>query len=236
MMQLNESVLLGSLSGEERQRLAPYLEEVELAQGQTLLETGRPIEFVWFPHNCVTSTLVETPEGSSIEVGLMGYEGLVGLSLLLGERVSSTTVIAQIPGTATRMRASDFNEQVREMRGELYAKLLRYTDTFMAMIAQTAACNSLHPVEQRLARWILMTHDRVQRDDMPLTQELLSLMLGVRRASVSVAASHLQNLGCLQYSRGKLRVMDRTKLEEQSCPCYAIVRSLTDRLVENPAA
>jgi CRP-like cAMP-binding protein len=230
------SRLIAALPDAERERLLPYLEETNLTQGMTLVEAGHPIDCVWFPHDCVTSTLVETPEGSMIEVGLMGMEGLVGLSLLLGERISNTTVVVQIPGAASRMRASDFMEQVVEPRGELYRALMRYTDTFMAMIAQTAACNSLHPIEQRLTRWILMTHDRVKRDDMPLTQELLSLMLGVRRASVSVAASHLQDLGCIHYSRGRLRVTDREKLEQQSCPCYAIVRGMTERLFSEESA
>jgi CRP-like cAMP-binding protein len=236
MGRMSDSKLLASLDDEERQRLAPYLQVVELQSGQTLLEAGTPIESVWFPHNCVTSTVVDTPEGATIEVGLMGMEGLVGLSLLLGAPNSNTTVIVQIPGHATRMKATDFVEQIVRPHGEAFQKLLRYADAFMAMVAQTAACNSLHDVDQRLARWILMTNDRVGRNEIPLTQEFLAYMLGVRRASVSVAASSLQQMGLIRYSRGQVTVVNREGLEENSCACYGIVRNITDELFKEERA
>jgi CRP-like cAMP-binding protein len=165
----------------------------------------------------------------------MGLEGLVGLSLLFGKLRTNTTVIVQIPGTATTMRAEDFVKYVVETHGEGYRKLLQYADAFMAMVAQTAACNSLHNVTERLARWILMTADRVSRHEIPLTQEFLSLMLGVRRSSVTVAAGALAETGVIRYSRGNITVVDRKGLEERTCACYGIVRAITGDLYKNAA-
>lgn len=222
--------MLAGLPDDERRRIAPYMECVDLSQGDTLLVTGESISYVWYPHNCVTSTLVDTPEAETIEVGMMGLEGVVGLSLLLGLSVSNTTVIVQVPGRAGRMPAEDFVRYIREPGGAAYDAMLRYTDAFLAMVAQTAACNSLHSIEERLARWILMTLDRVQCNVAPLTQEYLSYMLGVRRASVSIAASALQQRGLIKYSRGSLQVMDRLGLEQRCCACYSVVRAITERL------
>jgi CRP-like cAMP-binding protein len=233
---VSKSQVLSTLSRAETERVAPYLHIVHLKSGQTLLEGGEPIDCVWFPHDCVTSTIVDTAEGATIEVGLMGMEGLVGLSLLLGAPRSSTTVIVQIPGEATTMTAENFKEHVIAPRGELFERLLRYTDAFMAMVAQTAACNSLHGIDERLARWILMTHDRTRRDEMPLTQEFLAYMLGVRRASVSIAAGGLQQMGLIKYNRGQLTVLNRAGLEESTCACYRIVRRITDQLYKDGRA
>jgi CRP-like cAMP-binding protein len=228
-----KSRLIASLSPDERARVSPYLEFVELEEGEQLLIADEPIANVWFPNDCVTSTVVDTPEGMTIEVGLMGAEGMVGLSLVLGAERSNTTVIAQIAGSAYRMTSNDLLQHVIGPRTELYEALLRYANAFMALVAQTAACNSLHSVQQRMARWVLLTHDRVKRDTLPLTQEFLSYMLGVRRASVSVAAADLQLKGVIKYSRGQVEVVDRAGLEQSACACYGIVRSMTDRLYKN---
>jgi len=234
---VTESALIVNLSEHERKRLAPYLKDSEMKFNATLIEQGGPILRVWFPHNAVTSTLIDTAEGTTIEVGLMGFEGMVGLSLLLGKAISNTTVIVQVGGMGTTMEAEEFNLHVREHRGELYDALLLYTDAFLAMVAQTAACNSLHSVDARLSRWILMTHDRVKGDDMPLTQEFLGYMLGVRRASISMAANNLQKIGLIKYSRGHLTVVDRAGLERNACACYFIVKNISDGLLtKKPAA
>ncbi len=225
---MHQSRLIGLLSETERQRLAPYLKEVHLHQNQELLEAGGPIDNVWFPHDCVTSTIVDSAEGTTIEVGLMGYEGMVGFSAVLGKTVSNTTVIVQLPGTATRMSYSDFSRYILDDRSELLDVILQYVDAFVAMVAQTAACNSIHSVDERLARWILMVHDRVGRNEMQLTQEFLAYMLGVRRTSVSLAASSLQQIGLLQYKRGHITVVDRQGLEDRACACYAIVRTISE--------
>jgi len=233
---MRENALLQSLPEEELTKLRPYLRTVELKAGQPLLEIGEPIEAVWFPHDCVTSTVVDTREGTTIEVGLMGMEGLVGVSLLLGGSVSNSTVIAQVSGTATRMSAEDFKAQIVEPRGEPFFRLLQYVDAFMAMVAQTAACNSLHGIDERLARWILMTRDRVGRDDLALTHEFLAYMLGVRRASVSIAALGLAQMGFIKYSRGHLMILDRSGLESAACACYSVVRHITEQLYKSREA
>jgi CRP-like cAMP-binding protein len=225
-----ENRLIASLSEDERTRIEPHLQLVDLKNGEGLLRAGEKIEHIWFPNDCITSTVVDTPEGQTIEVGLMGLDGVVGVSLLLGRPVSNTTVIVQIPGSAYRMRTVDVQEHVIAPHGEFYDALLQYTDAFMAMVAQTAACNSLHEVQQRMARWILLTQDRIGRDNIPLTQEFLSYMLGVRRASVSVAASTLQDLGLIRYSRGNVEVVDRQGLEKAACACYRIVRDITEKM------
>ncbi len=228
--------ILQALPDSETERLAPFVRQVDLPQGRQLIAKGEKIEYVWFPQSCVTSTIVSMPEGRTIEVGVMGYEGLVGLSLLFGSATSSTTAIVQISGTAACMRAQDFVEQIVRPRSEAYDSLLRYSDVFFSILAQTAACNGLHTVEQRLARLILMTHDRMQRDDMPLTQEFISYMFGVRRASVSIAAAALQHAGVIRYSRGRMIVTDRVGLESQSCSCYDVVRRVGENLYVNRAA
>lgn len=222
------SQLLALLSIKERQRLSPYIRDVQLRRGEELLQAGGPIHSVWLLHDCVTSTIVDSADGTTIEVGLMGYEGMVGLSAALGKTVSNTTVIVQIPGSASQIYIDDFMRHVVHERSELFNLLLHYTDGFMAMVAQTAACNSLHSVDERLARWMLMVHDRLERDDMPLTQEYIAHMLGVRRPSISLAASGLQQMGIIRYGRGQVTVVNRKGLEDRVCSCYGIVRNIAD--------
>jgi CRP-like cAMP-binding protein len=222
--------LLTSISRAEREYLNEYLEPVDLEFKQPLLDFDMPIRYVYFPDNAVTSTVVQTADGATIEVGLMGVDGMVGLSLLFGVSKSNTTVFTQIPGSATRMSAAALQEHVIKRNGDLYKLLLRYSNAFMAMIAQVAACNNLHPLEERMCRWILMTHDRVRRDEFPLTQEFLSLMLGVRRPSVSVIASTLQNAGMIRYSRGTISIVDRKALEAGTCECYGLIVAMTESI------
>lgn len=224
-----ESFLLTCLPDKERERLRPYLEPVFLDFKQGLLERDEPIPYVWFPHGAVTSTVVNSPDGSTIEVGLMGAEGMIGLSLLYGVETSNATVVVQMPGRAARMRASDFNRQVVEMGGPLLRLLLRYANYFAAMVQQHAACNSVHPLEERMCRWILLTRDRVQRNEFPLTQDYLAQMLGVRRPTVSKVASGLKREGLINYTRGSITVTDRKGLEEHSCECYEIIREQVER-------
>lgn len=225
---MNRNRLLSSLPEAERQRLAPYLETVNLELKQLLVEANEPIKYVYFPDDAVTSTVVLTSDGGTIEVGLMGAEGMVGLSLIYRISKSNSTVFTQIPGSATRMKAADFNEHVLNRDSPLYRLLLRYANAFMAMVAQVAACNSLHSLEERMCRWILMTQDRVQRDEFILTQEFLSQMLGVRRPSVSVIAGTLQAAGIITYTRGNVTVLRRDALEEATCECYKLILRITD--------
>lgn len=224
--------LLAALPAEERARLAPYLETVALDRGQLLVETDRSIEHVYLLHDVITSTIVRQSEGSMIEVGLMGAEGFVGLSLLLGTERSNADVVVQIPGRASRMRAEDFRRHVMDAGGAAYKLLLRYVDAFMAMIAQTAGCNALHKIDERMCRWVLLTHDRVGRDEFPLTHEYLSMMLGVRRSSITNVAHELKEAGAIDYQRGNVRVLDRQRLEAGSCACYRTIKRDMDKLFD----
>lgn len=230
---MQKNRLLTTLPQQEYDRLKPFFEDVHLKLREPLLEINQPIRYVYFPDDAVTSTVVETLDGGTIEVGLMGVEGMVGLSLLLGTEISNTTVFAQIPGRATRMKAADFIEEVREKRGVLFKLLQRYTNAFMGMIAQVAACNNQHSLEERMCRWILLTHDRVQKDEFILTQEFLSQMLGVRRPSVSVVASTLQHAGMIRYSRGNVTIIDRKGLEASTCECYGLIVATMDDIFKD---
>ncbi len=221
---MTENRLLASLPSKERARLSPYLEPVSVDFHQRLVEFNQPIEYVWFPDDCVTSTVVDSRDGSTIEVGLMGAEGMVGLSLIFGVEKSNATVIVQVAGRATRMRAAAFIKEVVEKGGPLFKLLQVYVNYFLGMVAQHAACNAVHPVEERMCRWILLTHDRVGRDQFQLTQEYLALMLGVRRPSLSPIANQLKREELINYSRGTVTVLDRQGLEARSCECYDTIR------------
>ena len=224
------SRLVDALSPAERARIEPFLEPVKLTSAEVLNSEGDPIPYAFFPVNAVTSTLTELPEGDSVEVGLMGAEGVVGLALLYGQRIASATVIVQIPGHGFRIAAETFVREVVENGGEFYRLLLRYANMFSAMVAQGAACNASHGIDQRLARWILQVHDRVGVPEFPLTHEFIALMLGVRRASVSEAASRLRQAGAIDYRIGHVRVTDRGALEAAACGCYAVMRRFADRI------
>lgn len=231
-----ENRLLAALPVEERVRLHPYLEPVWLEFNQALVEFDHPIEHVYFLETAVTGTVVRTPDGDTIEVGMMGAEGFVGLSLLYGVRRSNGTVLVQMSGRALRMRAADFDAHVRARPGACVELLLRYANFFAAVVQQHAACNATHSISERTCRWILLTHDRVGGDEFPLTQEYLALMLGVRRPTVSDIAQKLRDAGIISYTRGKIMVTDRRKLEECACECYPLIREQLERtfLQEKP--
>ena len=221
---MSENRLLAALPREEFERLAPFLEPVRVEFKQLLIEPGEPIPYVWFPHDFVSSDIVEMADGSAVEVGTIGNEGMVGVPLFLRERTTTVKVFAQVPGTGERMRAEDFGREVLDRGGPLHDLLRRYTHAFMSQISQTAACNRLHTVERRMCRWVLMMHDRVKEDRFPLTQEFISQMLGTARTRVTMAALPLQDAGLIRYRRGKITILDRQGLESAACECYAIVR------------
>jgi CRP-like cAMP-binding protein len=229
-MVMSENRLLAALPEEEYGRLEPFLEPIKVEFKQLLIEPGVPISYVWFPHDFVTSHVIEMADGSSVEVGTIGNEGMVGMALFLRERTTPAKAFAQTPGTALRMRAEDFIREVNNRGGRLHDLLHRYTHAFLSQTGQSAACNRLHPAEQRMCRWILMMHDRVKADRFPLTQEFLSLMLGVTRQSVSQAAGELQEAGLISYTRGMMTVLDRQRLEASACECYEVVRRQFDRI------
>jgi CRP-like cAMP-binding protein len=209
--------LLAALPRADYQRLLPGLEPLTLRFGEVLHEPGKPIRHVHFPIDCVVSILA-TPQGP--EVGLVGYEGAVGISLALGAEVSSVRALVQAAGTAMRIEAARFQEvfgQCAALRRVLY----RYADAKLTEARQTVACNCFHAVEARLARWLLMTGDRVLSDEFFLTQAFLAGLLGVRRATINEAAGPLQQRRLISYSRGRIRILDRKGLEAAACGCYA---------------
>ncbi len=222
--------LLAALPEPRLQRLLPALEAVELTWKQPLYEANAPIRFVHFPLTGVASLVTAIEDGTILEVATIGNEGLVGLPVFLGVDVSPMAAFVQVPGAALRMRAEVLKEEVRN-GGALDEILRRYTQALVIQLAQLSACNRRHSIEERCARWLLMTHDRAEADEFLLTQEFLSQMLGVRRATVTVTAGLLQKAGLIGYRRGRITVLDRGGLEEAACECYQIIKKEYDRLL-----
>lgn len=222
--------LLAALSPETHGRLAPFFEHVPLDLRQTLHTQNQPITHVYFPTQGVMSLLKLTPGADPIEVATIGNEGFVGVPVLLGVESAPEHVFCQVPGAALRMPARAFAEAL-QASPELSRVMLRYTQALITLIAQSSACNRLHNVEERAARWLLMTHDRVHADEFPLTQEFLAQMLGVRRQAVNVAAGILNRAGLISYVRGVIRILDRKGLEGAACECYASIQQEFARLV-----
>ena len=222
--------LLAALPLEEYARLLPRLTPVRLGLKQVLVEPDVPIRDVYFLREGVGSMVAVEQEGGAIEVGTVGPEGFVGLPVLHGADTMPYRVFVQIEGHAWRLPAEEFRRVVDE-RPAVRRLLLRYAQYFADQLAQSVACNRLHTLDERCARWLLMTHDRVDGDTFELTQEFLSLMLGVRRAGVTVAMGTLQALGIVRYTRGRIAVLDRPRLEEVSCGCYHVTRTALGRLL-----
>ena len=221
--------LLTALPAVELKALLPHLERIELEQREPLFEPQVPIPFVYFPETAVVSLTNVLRDGGVVEIGTTGREGMAGLPVFLGEDSSTIRAFAQIPGTAIRMDAAAF-AGLAGSTGAFHTLLLRYTQAFLTQVAQTAACNGAHLVEQRCARWLLMTHDRVDGDEFPLTHEFLAYMLGVRRAGVTLAMGELQDTRLVRYVRGRVTIVDRAGLERASCECYSVVRAQYERL------
>ncbi|WP_197702578.1 Crp/Fnr family transcriptional regulator [Sulfuricaulis limicola] len=206
-------------------------EQVRLVYGDVLCEPGMPIRHVYFPNSGVISLLTPLGGHESVEVGLVGREGMAGMGLFLGSGVSPVQMLVQGSGSATRMKATSFRNEIKRSPA-LQLGLSHYLYAFMAQVAQTAACNRHHQLGQRLARWLLMTQDRLQSNEFHLTQEFLAHMLGVRRVGVTRAAGLLQEKKLISYRRGSLTVLDRKGLERASCRCYRDVNNLRDRMLD----
>lgn len=226
--------LLGALPRAELTMLLPHLELVRLEHHDTFFEPAGPIDFVFFPETAVVSFVSIFQDGGTVEVGTAGCEGMVGLPVFLGEPISTVRWFTQIPGMASRMDAATF-ARLAAAPGTLHRMLLRYTQAVLTQVSQTAACNAAHLVEQRCARWLLMTHDRVEGDEFPLTHEFLAFMLNVRRAGVTLAMRALQDAGVVHCTRGHVTVVDRPGLERASCECYRVVSGHFARLFEQHA-
>jgi len=226
------NVLLDSLPWESRDRLAPRLERLSLAVRHPVYEPGGPIPHVYFPLDSIISLVAVLADREEVEVLTVGREGMAGMPVFWGTVTIPTKAYCQIPGEAYRVSAGVFRSEV-DRGGELPGLFLRYTQAAFNQVAWSAACNRVHPIEQRCARWLLMTHDRVGRDDFELKQELLAEMLGVRRAGVSAAAGALQRAGHIRYARGRICVVNRTGLESAACECYRVIRDEYSRLFNN---
>jgi CRP-like cAMP-binding protein len=222
--------LLAALPLEEYHRLQPHLEIVCLARRQILHEINEPLTYVYFPTQALTSLVSLMEDGATIEVGVVGKDGMVGLPICWGGNSATTQAIVQIPGEAVRMTADRFKAEF-DRHEALYRLILLYTQSLFTQVAQTAACNRRHNVEQRLARWLLSIEDRVQGKQLLLTQEFIAQMLGIRRSGVTVAATALQQAGTIRYSRGKIAIVDREKLRSAACECYNAVKNESDRLM-----
>ena len=205
------------------------LQPVTCELGEVVAEPGMPCEHIYFPTTAVVSSLYTTREGATAEMGLVGNDGVVGVSLFLGGEPAPTQATVIVAGEMLRLKVRVLREEFAA-GGALQALLLRYTQSFITQISHTAVCNRLHGVEQRLGRWLLMCHDRVDRDELQMTQEFISSMLGGRRETVTVAAGRLQDAGLIRYSRGHLTIVDRKGLEAATCECYPAIAAWSGQL------
>jgi CRP-like cAMP-binding protein len=224
-----ENRFLRMLPASSYYRIRPYLEVVRLSKRQVVWHVDDPIDFVYFPRRCVLSLLVNLKHRAPVEAATVGNEGLLGMSTVLGADRSPLLVVSQIPGEALRMGANLFRELVED-DASLRLLTLRYSHTLLEQTAQSVACNRRHVTVQRCARWLLMTHDRAHADEFGLTHQFLAMMLGVRRASVTVAAGALQQAKLIRYLYGRVVIENRQGLEEAACECYGIVQQRFERL------
>jgi CRP-like cAMP-binding protein len=222
--------LLGMLPNAERDRLFPHLELVQLALGQILYESGDTLRHVYFPTDSIVSLLYVMEDGASAEISVVGNEGIIGVALFMGGETTPSRAIVQSAGNAYRLKGQILKDEFHR-HGELHHLLLRYTQALLTQMAQTAVCNRHHSVDQQLCRWLLLSLDRLPSNQLNMTQELIANMLGVRREGVTEAAGKLQRLGVIQYHRGHITVLDRSRLEKLCCECYAVVQKEFERLL-----
>ena len=222
--------LLAALSAKEFAPLEPWLEQMRLARGDILARPGQAIEYAYFPTSGMISVVALMSMGLGAEVATVGNEGMIGLPIFLGAGSSPFQLMAQLTGQSIRIPARRL-EEVLVPDSRLAALLRTYSQAFFVQTAQNAACNGIHPISMRAARWLLATHDRAESDAFYLTQEFLAFMLGVARQSVGIAVGELADRGLISYARGQMRVLDRPGLEQASCECYGIVRAEFDRLL-----
>ena len=222
--------LLAALPPDEWQRWAPQLEDYPLALGQVLYESGQPQTHVYFPTSAIVSLLYVLEDGASAEIAVVGYEGVVGVSLFMGGETTPSRAVVQSAGGCVRLRASALKSEFNRYGVGMHL-LLRYTQALITQMTQTAVCNRHHLLDQQLCRWLLLSLDRLEGSELVMTQELIANMLGVRREGVTEAALKLQKLGLIEYARGRIHVLDRAGIEARSCECYAVVRREYDRLL-----
>ena len=223
-------MLLAALSAVELKRMRPRLELVDMALGEVVYESGRSLDHVYFPTDSIVSLLYVLENGASAEIAVVGNEGVVGVSIFMGGETTPSRAVVQSAGTAYRLPSPLIMEEfVRG--GAMQHLMLRYTQSLITQMAQTAVCNRHHSVDQQLCRWLLLSIDRLPSPEITMTQELIANMLGVRREGVTEAAGKLQKAGVISYRRGHISVLDRPRLEAMSCECYEVVRRETARLL-----
>jgi len=227
--------LLAALSAGALERVLPHLRLVEMPLGKVLYEPGDLLSHVYFPTDCIVSLLYVLTDGSSAEISVVGNDGVIGIALFMGGETTPSRALVQSGGHAYELHGQLLkNEFHRD--GAMQLLLLRYTQALITQMAQTAVCNRHHSVDQQLCRWLLLSLDRLSGNRLTMTQELIANMLGVRREGVTEAAGKLQKLGVIKYQRGQITVMDRPRLEQLCCECYAVVRKESDRLLPRPSS
>jgi CRP-like cAMP-binding protein len=224
--------LLAALPPGEFGRIAPHLELVTLKLGEVLYESGGRLKHVYFPTNSIVSLLYVMVDGASAEIAVVGNEGILGISLFMGGETTPSRAVVQSEGVGYRLPAEKLKLEFNRA-GPMMHLLLRYTQALITQMSQTAVCNRHHSVDQQLCRWLLLSLDRLSSDELTMTQELIANMLGVRREGVTEAAGKLRDAGVIEYSRGHIKVLQRLKLEEQVCECYAVVKKEFDRLLSD---
>lgn len=227
--------LLAVLPDGEWQRIRPLLEYVEMPLGQVVYESGGTLKHVYFPLTSIVSLLYVMENGASAEIAVVGNEGLVGISLFMGGDSTPSRGVVQSAGHGYRLGAQALEHEFN-LGGPVMHVFLRYTQALITQMAQTAVCNRHHSLEKQLCRWLLLSLDRLNSNELVMTQELIANMLGVRREGVTEAALKLQRLGLISYARGRIQVLDRAGLEERTCECYSVVKKEYDRLLPNRMA
>ena len=222
--------LLAALPADDYARLAPDLEPIPMPLGWAVYESGGQLSYLYFPTTSIVSLLYVMESGASAEIAVIGNEGLVGISLFMGGESTPSRAVVQSAGDAYRLRASVLKREFA-LGGNLQHLALRYTQALITQMAQTAVCNRHHALDQQLCRWLLLSLDRLESNELLMTQELIANMLGVRREGVTEAAGKLQAEGLIRYNRGHIQVLDRAKLEKRVCECYAVVKKESDRLL-----
>lgn len=222
--------LLAALPDAERDRWLPHMELVDLPLGKVLYESGATLLHVYFPTTAIVSMLYQMEDGGSAEIAVVGYEGLVGISLFMGGQSTTSRAVVQSAGRGFRMKSSLLMKEFNRA-GPVMHQLLLYTQALITQMTQTAVCNRLHSLDQQLCRWLLLSLDRLHTNELVMTQELIANMLGVRREGVTGAAVNLEKAGLIRYRRGHITALDRSGLEERTCECYAVVKREYDRLL-----
>jgi len=225
--------LLDALPADVYQRMLPNLELIEMPLGKVLYESGELLRYVYFPTDCIVSLLYVMENGSPAEIAVIGNEGIVGLALFMGGETTPNRAVVQSAGHAYRLSSALVKKEFG-LNGPLLRLLLVYTQALITQMSQTAACNRHHSLDQQLCRWLLLSIDRLDSNNLVMTQELIANMLGVRREGVTVAAGDLQEAGLIEYQRGHITVLDRPGLEKRVCECYQVVKQEFDRLLPYP--